>query len=565
MRLRTRVDVFGTALLSALGATQLVACGGSSSASGAAQAGTGSSTSSAGTSNGSSGQSGFGSTQGGAGTGANGSGGANNGGNSSGGASSGGYSSGGANNGGNSSGGAGPLGAAGSGNAGANATLSRFPCMNPKDLGDGFVQCDGYYKEHRTIKTCASHVPRAGVTGQYVCKEDTQCTDKPYGYCGPDPSSGEGSVCRYGCTTSADCATGEQCECDEPVGRCVLADCATDADCGSGFMCRNYQSGIGCSRGEYACQSSADTCGVDADCTTGRCGYDGTMHRFQCQERFCAVGRPFLVEGAERLAPSATRADWSELSALPHTLDLDAAQRASVAGQWTHIALMEHASIAAFARFTLQLLSLGAPASLIDSATAAMKDETKHAKACFALASHYAAVPVGPARLAIERSLDETSLEAIVLNTIREGCVGETVAAIEAREAAENAIDPALRSLLFEISADETRHAELAYRFVQWALLQGGAELTAAVQREFALLAGEAAPAPTLLNNEELALLEHGIVPAAMRQAIRGQAIAQVILPCSRVLTQKCHGNLAKSGGRFSRNASRPSTASGLP
>jgi len=56
---------------------------------------------------------------------------------------------------------------------------------------------------------------------------------------------------------------------------------------------------------------------------------------------------------------------------------------------------LEHASIAAFARFSLQLLSLGAPAGLIDDCTRALGDETAHARLCFQLASAYAGRAIG--------------------------------------------------------------------------------------------------------------------------------------------------------------------------
>jgi hypothetical protein len=268
-----------------------------------------------------------------------------------------------------------------------------------------------------------------------------------------------------------------------------------------------------------------------------RCRFDDTTHSFQCIPGTCSIGRPFLVQGAQRLAPGTARADWHELAWLPRLSDLDAALRAHLTEEWTRIALMEHGSIAAFARFSLQLISLGAPADLIERTTAAMVDETKHAKACFGVASHYAGAPIGPGRLAIERSLDESSLEEIVLNAIREGCVGETIAAIEAREAAEYTADPALRELLLVISEDETRHAELAYRFLKWALaVSGSPALERAVRRELAALATETPPAQSAPTDSDLALLRHGIVPNALRQVIRWQALTQVILPGSRAL-----------------------------
>jgi hypothetical protein len=44
---------------------------------------------------------------------------------------------------------------------------------------------------------------------------------------------------------------------------------------------------------------------------------------------------------------------------------------AVLAKHWTEVALMAHASIAAFARFSLDALSLGAPPELLDAAHAA--------------------------------------------------------------------------------------------------------------------------------------------------------------------------------------------------
>jgi hypothetical protein len=64
------------------------------------------------------------------------------------------------------------------------------------------------------------------------------------------------------------------------------------------------------------------------------------------------------------------------------------------------------------------------------------------------------------------------SLADIIELVIVEGCIGETSAALEALEAAEAETDPVLRSAYARIAADEQRHAELAFRFVRWALEQ---------------------------------------------------------------------------------------------
>ncbi|MET0791881.1 MAG: ferritin-like domain-containing protein, partial [Polyangiaceae bacterium] len=462
MKLRTRLDVFSTALLSALGASSVVACGGTFTSGGGA---------------GGAGNTAGATDDGGATARA----GADPGGSNSGGTTTGGATT---------SGGAPTTGGAATG-GGAN----HFPCQNPKDLGNGLIQCDNF--THRAeATTCASSVPRPepfpNSSPTAECKQDSDCTEKPNGWCGSFGGMALGPYCIYGCVMDSECSTGQLCLCGDPVGRCVQAtDCTSDAACEPGYFCKSYDSSGGCGITTFACQKPADECANDSDCRLSGasggnlCAYDRTLEHFRCQLGGCNEGRPFLVEGEQRLAPASARADWRELALLPRLSELDAALGAHLAEQWTRIALMEHASIAAFARFSLQLLSLGAPADLIELTTAAMADETKHAKACFALASQYAGAPVGPGRLAVERSLDEMSLEQIVLNTIREGCIGETVAAIEVREAAEHATEPALRALLLEISEDEARHAELAFRFVKWALAEGDATLERAVRREF--------------------------------------------------------------------------------
>jgi hypothetical protein len=172
------------------------------------------------------------------------------------------------------------------------------------------------------------------------------------------------------------------------------------------------------------------------------------------------------------LAPNAVRSDWQDVGRAPRVDHLTTAERLTLAEHWTKLGQMEHASIAAFARFSLQLLSLGAPPELVEACTAALADETAHTKLCFGIASAYAGHAIGPGPLDITGSLDVTSLADIVDLVIAEGCFGETSAALEALEAADSAADPVIAAAYSQIAEDEQRHAELAFRFVRWALAQ---------------------------------------------------------------------------------------------
>jgi hypothetical protein len=208
--------------------------------------------------------------------------------------------------------------------------------------------------------------------------------------------------------------------------------------------------------------------------------------------------------------------------AAPDPEGVNPSARARLAEEWTKIALMEHASIAAFARFTLQLMSLGAPADLVERSQAATSDETLHAKLAFTIASTYAGHPVGPGPLELRGALAESSLREIFVNVIREGCVGETVAAVEAAEAVEHAVDPVVRRALARIAEDELRHAELAWRFVRWAIETRGDELGALAWHELTAV-------------RDSGPLDDGILPVDIRHEARFSAI-RIVRVCARAI-----------------------------
>ena len=245
-------------------------------------------------------------------------------------------------------------------------------------------------------------------------------------------------------------------------------------------------------------------------------------------------GRPFLVEGAARTAAAIERDDW-RASLMPATAaNLPPTEREAVAAGWARAGLMEHASIAAFARFTLHLLSLGAPPDLIRDAQAAMADETEHVRMCFSLASAHAGRPIGPGPLALAGAFDGGSAREILVTAILEGCVGETVAALEAHELSERASDPAVRQALTTIAADEARHAELAWRFVRSAIEQD--PVLAAVAASTFARAESASARRAVAESSGPDLSAHGIASPALRREIERHALAQVVRPCAAAL-----------------------------
>jgi hypothetical protein len=394
-----------------------------------------------------------------------------------------------------------------------------------------------------TATACMNSADAGGTGGGTAggCTTNADCTAFPGGYC---EASSPGCACIYSCQTDADCGAGNSCECGPYQGQCVTSTCKTDADCG-GFLCalEPLTDANGCVTGEQlACMTAADTCNTDADCQAGvtcaRINGHLACSDFAPSPATCCAnplpvggcGRPFLIGNTARQAEAAPRSDWTAAGQEVRLDGIDARERAALAAHWTRIGLMEHASIAAFARFSLQLLAVGAPPELVRDAQAAMTDETDHTLLSFALASAYAGRSIGPGRLALAGALDAQDDRAILITTIREGCIGETLAAIEAAEASAHAEDPAVRAVLAKIAVDEERHALLAWRYVAWAIA-GNAELAAVARAELDAALSE--PIVVASRGED-AMLAHGVTGEARGAEIRRQAMATVIRPAAR-------------------------------
>jgi hypothetical protein len=250
------------------------------------------------------------------------------------------------------------------------------------------------------------------------------------------------------------------------------------------------------------------------------------------------IRRPFLVGAALRHAQPAARGDWLHPARSEPAQQLDAVTRTRLAESWLQDALEEHASIAAFARLTLQLLALGAPPELIADAQRASLDEVAHAQSCFALAARYGAGARGPAPLSLQDALDTASLPELARLGAEEGCVGETLGAVLAREQLAAARDPFVVSLLRRVAADEARHAELAWRIAHWALARGGRPVREALADglEHAIAGTLTAERRTYAGIDQAAFHAHGRLTCDEAHAVAEQAVAQVVRPAAAAL-----------------------------
>ena len=421
--------------------------------------------------------------------------------------------------------------------------LARAP-----EIGTGFVRCENGAVNRISAVDCDDPLPPGpacqAADGQ--CAADADCLDKPHGRCVLGQFESTSCYCTYGCRTDSDCGPGLACVCGGagdawfPAGAtCVPADCTTDADCGGlgcGFAAQNNGCGY-----DYrlTCRTEDDTCVANQDCGdpndyTACVRWDETG--WSCAPG-AVCGRPLRIEGVAVVAPFIERSDWVALGRAPDPSALSPRERARVEAHYLALAALEHASVASFAQFALELMAFGAPPLLLTDAARAMMDEVDHARRCFALASAFGTgVSHGPGALPVAGLRPAPDFTALARSVIREACVGELLGAAEADFIAERAGDPAIRAAFEVIARDEHRHAELGWRTLQWILQQPGAPTPLAVSEAFdSALADFTAPSE---RGEPDELLQQGLLSEATRRGVFAEAARQIIRPCLRALLQ---------------------------
>jgi hypothetical protein len=432
-----------------------------------------------------------------------------------------------------------------SGTGGSSAgPLTCTPVTDSRWSG-GFVQCAEGYVHRVSAGECPlpARPPACDPSRMQLvqCGKDADCTNGRNGVCSAVTTGlQQQCLCAYGCTRDADCPTNQVCSCQSTdgvfAGLCVpAAICKTDAECAPGQCRLNRESCGGFVMQCVMPPTERDSCTNDRDCGQGyMCAV--LPNGRACTAAGCGgIGRPFLVDGSPRLAPPVGRTDWAAHELASVSNDHDADLRARLAAAWTELGRMEHASIAAFARFTLELLAFGAPPALVEQAQAAMADETRHAKICFALASAYAGRAIGPGPLEMTGVNLATDLASSALTAFIEGCIGETVAAAEANEAAAHATDPTIAAVLAGIADDEARHAALAWRFIAWALASFAPGAKARMLEVLSSAAERALESPSPgAHAVELPTL--GFLTAARRAELRSEVLLQVVRPCLATL-----------------------------
>ena len=261
-------------------------------------------------------------------------------------------------------------------------------------------------------------------------------------------------------------------------------------------------------------------------------------------------GRPFIVEGNLRKAASQTNinddvngaASWAN-GWSPSTMP-NSSFKTEIGIRWLDQAEAEHASVASFARHTLQLISLGAPTQLLDFSQKASEDEIEHSKISFGFASSFIGSTFGPGPLNVEGSLRKMDVAEMIRSVIHEGCIEETIAAVKGRFKENAAQDTAVKNALSQIASDETNHAQLAWDTVYWMTKTSPQHLLFAenvfhqeLKHQLVKLQDDTSSLPTntcVYPDENISLQKYGLLSSKDQAKSRTAAIRYIIEPSFR-------------------------------
>jgi hypothetical protein len=279
-------------------------------------------------------------------------------------------------------------------------------------------------------------------------------------------------------------------------------------------------------------QADGGYCSVATAHLIGEAG-SACTYEYACMT-CCGYGRPYLDERGSPVESGTRPArDWVRAGTVRTFAALSAAERRAVGEYWLANARAEHSSVAGFHRFALDLLAHGAPPRLVERAQRAAMQELGHAVDAFTLASAYLEEPFGPEPMPLGASAPiARSIAELAAWTVRDGAIGETIAAHLAALALSETTDPEVRAVLERVVREETEHAELAWGTLAWALDTGDDSVREAIARAFSV---PRHPVSATVGWTE-AQRAHGVAAPAVEVERARDAFERIVLPVAHAL-----------------------------
>ena len=199
-------------------------------------------------------------------------------------------------------------------------------------------------------------------------------------------------------------------------------------------------------------------------------------------------GRPLRIKGKQVHADLIKGSDWTR-GEMPDAKKLDSATRDALEALWLHDAQKEHASVPAFSRISWLLVSVGAPAEIVEWSHRAAIEEIEHTQLCFALAQGYSnsntsyTVKPMPELLSGGLDLKDDALIVLAKESLSDGCQLEDFNADVAAACSDVCEERVTRNVLKQIALEERSHAEFSWKVLEWTLEQSPNQVRKSIEQ----------------------------------------------------------------------------------
>jgi bacterioferritin (cytochrome b1) len=312
--------------------------------------------------------------------------------------------------------------------------------------------------------------------------------------------------------------------------------------CDNGIVFEQVEATSEATASEIGSLVPAGDTGSTSESVSYSCCYETLAQQTEgsCMPPDVTEGRPLMCDGVAQVATIGIGRSWIE-GPSPKYSQRTKEQRHVLATFWLRTAQLEHASVASFHQFGLDLMRFGASPDLLMRTSKAAMDEISHAKAAFAITEGFLGHPVSPEEFNM-RLQPAKSLAEFAVNVAMEGAVNETLAVVLATLQHEKCEDYAIKKLLMDIIREEAEHAELAWDTLRWLIDVGDEEVVEALweltQRNFV---------PDVSSFPGIGIPKYGVISQTIAFSALQNAYQHVVIPNLKMILEEKMVQLAVS------------------
>jgi hypothetical protein len=204
---------------------------------------------------------------------------------------------------------------------------------------------------------------------------------------------------------------------------------------------------------------------------------------------------------------------------------------------WIEALKFEYASVASFARFAIDLMTVQAPLELVQRAQQCSIEEIDHVKISALVVNKILEAQgakdkfVTLGRFPKHQAHFDGDFVRLCKAVVFEGCINETVAAAHLLHASILCTNDSLKQILYHIAEQEWGHALFAFDCFHWMMSQLDLETRKLIQVEIENNLKEEVAKAKNMTKAQISIHQLGVLSDSKERFVRTQVIHKVLIP----------------------------------